>query len=381
MRKIISLFTIGMLLVSCNDKTTDKGDGYVLNGTAKGIYNGMRVYLSAADERGGQIPKDTAVVMDETFKFEGKTENPQMWFLSVNNVPGYVPVMIENETITINFIKEDIDGSTVSGTKANEALSRYTKGFKILKAEQAEAHKQFSSTLNPSNAELREEKSKALTDIKAKMANYPFEFLKQQEGTFFTLSLIDNLLKSNTTRFDEVEKVYNGLDSELKNSVLGKSVGENIASIKKRNDGLAMLNIGSEAPDFSAPDPKGKQVSMHDIRGKATIIDFWASWCGPCRRENPNVVKVYEKYHDKGLEIISVSLDKPGDQEKWLKAIEDDKLTWHHVSNLKYFQDPIAQQYNIQAIPATYILDAEGKIVAKSLRGQALEDKIAEMLN
>src|SRR5690606_17009896 len=143
--------------------------------------------------------------------------------------------------------------------------------------------------------------------------------------------------------------------------------------------------VGSMAPDFSAPNPDGTRISLSDIKGKVTIIDFWAAWCGPCRKENPNVVKVYEKYHDKGLEIIGVSLDGAPNQKDakaaWMQAIEKDQLTWHQVSNLAYFNDPIAKQYQIQAIPATFILDSEGIIVAKNLRGDALEAKIAELLN
>ena len=118
---------------------------------------------------------------------------------------------------------------------------------------------------------------------------------------------------------------------------------------------------------------------------KPVMVDFWAAWCGPCRRENPNVVRIYEKFHQKGLEIIGVSLDGQGRQQDpkkaWVEAIEKDGLKWHHVSNLKYFNDPVAKQYNIQSIPATYILDAEGKIVAKNLRGVALERKIEELIN
>ncbi|WP_339755901.1 TlpA disulfide reductase family protein, partial [uncultured Winogradskyella sp.] len=125
-------------------------------------------------------------------------------------------------------------------------------------------------------------------------------------------------------------------------------------------------------------------VSLNELRGKVTIIDFWAAWCGPCRKENPNVVRIYEKYHDQGLEIIGVSLDGHSRQQNpkkaWLDAIEKDKLTWNHVSNLKYFNDPVAQLYNISSIPATYILDSTGIIVDKNLRGRALENRIKELL-
>ncbi len=120
-------------------------------------------------------------------------------------------------------------------------------------------------------------------------------------------------------------------------------------------------------------------MALNDIKGKATLIDFWAAWCRPCRAENPNVVRVYNKYHDKGLSIIGVSLDKTA--EAWKKAIEEDKLDWHHVSNVAYFNDAIAKQYNVDAIPATFLLDENGVIVAKNLRGPALEARISELLN
>ncbi|WP_397363071.1 peroxiredoxin family protein [Olleya sp. R77988] len=139
-------------------------------------------------------------------------------------------------------------------------------------------------------------------------------------------------------------------------------------------------NIGDYAPTFTAKTPEGTDLALADIKGEVIILDFWASWCEPCRRENPNVVKMYNKYHDKGLEIVGISLDKAGQKQRWTNAIQKDKLTWKHLSNLKGWSEPIAQTYGVRSIPATYILDGEGKIIAKNLRGKALEDKIAEIL-
>jgi thiol-disulfide isomerase/thioredoxin len=130
--------------------------------------------------------------------------------------------------------------------------------------------------------------------------------------------------------------------------------------------------------NFSAPNPEGKVTSLKESLGKVTIVDFWASWCAPCRRENPNVVAIYKDLHSKGLNIIGVSLDK--DATKWKEAIAKDKLTWTQVSNLKFWDEPIAAQYGVQAIPATFILDASGKIVARDLRGDELRAKIIELL-
>lgn len=139
-------------------------------------------------------------------------------------------------------------------------------------------------------------------------------------------------------------------------------------------------NIGDYAPVFTADTPEGGKLALADVKAEVIILDFWASWCGPCRRENPNVVRMYNKYHEKGLEIVGISLDKAGQKNRWLKAIAQDKLTWKHLSNLKGWQEPIAQLYGVRSIPATYILDGDGKIIAKNLRGQALENKVAEIL-
>lgn len=371
---------VALLFTACN-KEVKKTDGYLINGIAKGVYNGMRVHLKSAGDRGRQTPQDTAIVMNETFKFEGKIDYPQMWYLTVDNVAGILPIMIENETIDINLNKDNIETTTISGSKSNEALSEYSKKIKKLMDKRMNLDRKLRPQINPTDSVGKTKITEDFEKIEKELQEFPFQFLKENNDTYFSLSLIENILKGNPEDLEPIDNAYANLNSAIKNSTYGQIVKEDIEALKKKNENLAMLNIGKEAPNFSAPDPDGKQVSLKEIRGKVTIIDFWASWCAPCRRENPNVVKVYNKYHDKGLEIIGVSLDKTGQKDNWLKAIEKDKLTWHHVSNLQYFNEPVAQLYNIQAIPATFILDVDGKIVAKNLRGQALEDKIAEILN
>lgn len=138
------------------------------------------------------------------------------------------------------------------------------------------------------------------------------------------------------------------------------------------------LNIGDQVPDFKAPQPNGEELSLEEAKGKYTLIEFWASWCGPCRIENPNLVKVYQKHHEKGFNIIGVSLDR--NQVAWEKAIEKDNLNWPHVSNLKFWQDPIARLFSVTFIPQNYLIDEEGKIVAKNLRAISLDKKLNELL-
>jgi len=135
------------------------------------------------------------------------------------------------------------------------------------------------------------------------------------------------------------------------------------------------------APKFEGPTPSGDILSLDEALGKVTLVDFWASWCKPCRIENPNIVSVYQDYKDKGFKVLGVSLDKPNQKDRWIKAIEDDNLTWNHISNLQYWEEPIARLYGISSIPAAFLLDEDGRIVAKDLRGQALRNKVDELLN
>lgn len=150
-----------------------------------------------------------------------------------------------------------------------------------------------------------------------------------------------------------------------------------VAVIEQKMKQASTFMTGGEAPDFEMATPEGEMMKMSDLRGKVVLVDFWASWCGPCRRENPKVVKLYNKYKDKGFEILGVSLDS--DKNRWLKAIADDKLTWPHVSDLRGWQNAAAKMYGVRSIPHTMLLDAEGKIIGRNYRGAVLEAKLEEI--
>lgn len=380
MKKVLLLLLLSILVISCKSDPKDENGGYTISGTAPGVVNGIRAYLKTVDSQQREIIQDSAIIVDEKFTIKGEIDSPQLWHLTINSVRGSLPMIIENKKYTISVDPEQLGNSTITGSESNNALSTYLRHIQELTMKRNGLLEENKASVN---SEDRSAMARMATQIKAinqQIADYPKKFINEHPDNYFSLMLLESLIAAPNTDLDFIEKKFNALPSDLKSSDYGKTIGSQLEGKKLEIAQFNALNIGKVAPDFSAPTPEGNLLALSDIRGKVTIIDFWASWCGPCRKENPNVVKVFQKYHDKGLEIINVSLDRPGHKDRWLKAIKDDNLTWHHVSNLNYFNDPIAKLYNIRSIPATYILDESGQIVAKNLRGKALDDKIGELL-
>jgi peroxiredoxin len=381
MKKVLIVLVITLLLASCSQ---DKGKEYMINGNAEGIHNGIRVRLAKIDEKGQQIIKDSAIVMDGKFSIKGSVEEPSVYFLSADGSPGNVVFMLENSDIDIDFNKETPMESKVTGSESNKSYEAFQNGMLEFREEGDAIMSEFRELGEEPAPQKRDSIRKVMEDLRQRQAAYPLKFVQENNDSYFSLNLIQ--LESSRAGFDIVKykEAYEGFPKDLKESKRGQIVKQKLDELYKQYEKTAYLEVGKIAPNFESQTPDGKLVNLNDLKGKVTIIDFWAAWCGPCRRENPNVVKAYEQYHDKGLEIIGVSLDGAPNQKDpkkaWLDAIEKDGLEWNHVSSLMYFNDPVAKQYNITSIPATYILDEEGKIVAKNLRGFALERKLRELL-
>ena len=371
MKKIVFIITSALLFVACNNL---KDNEFLISGTANGIENGKKVFIEVQTET-GSLAKDTAVVTDGKFELKGITEEIDLGFIRIENEQINLPLILEEGKIEINIVKDSLHKSTLGGTPNNDKFQKFNTESRAISEKVAKFEKdngpemqkaQMSNDTVTINKLLKEYKK-----FQNEMNDYSKKFIKENPDAYLSVLLLENFLMRQYLTPEEIKSYFEGLDKDVKETKSGKK-------IKTALDSMSAIVIGKPAPNFSAPSPEGKTISLKESLGKVTIIDFWASWCGPCRAENPNVVALYNEFHPQGLNIIGVSLDK--DAAKWKEAIAKDGLIWPHVSNLKFWEDPIAKQYNVQSIPATFILDEKGNIVAKDLRGEELRAKVAALL-
>ncbi|MDB9795115.1 AhpC/TSA family protein [Flavobacteriaceae bacterium] len=364
--KIAAIFFGCAFFISCSNQA-----GYSLKVDIKDLPDGSKVFLKYIDASNSPITVDSTFTSNGLANFKGSQNFPAMHYLFFENANGNIPVIIENASIEVAAQKDSLNAAKLSGSDQNTWFSEFvttSQGFSErangiatdLQNARANGKEAFIESLREEYLELQEEAK-----------SYEISFAAEHPGSLITVLLIERMFASKAVEELKIKELIEAITPEIKESDAGKK----LMTLWEANLSTA---IGSNAIDFSGPNPNGEIISLSNLKGKVTIIDFWAAWCKPCRAENPNVVAVYNQYHDKGLEIISISLDKK--KEDWIAAIAADQMDWHHISSLAYFSDPIAKQYNINAIPATFILDENGTIVAKDLRGPALGAQIAKML-
>ena len=373
-QKLNALICLIIILISCKSNTT-KNNLYEVECNAEGIYNGVRAYLKSSNNNKQVI--DTAVVMNGAFKFKGEVSSPEMRILTIDGINGQTALVLESGKTNVTIYKDSIYKSIIKGGENNSIFNKYKDGYQNLVEKVTSLREEYMASRN--NIEAVKRIQKQNVELRLELKNYGLNFLTQHPDTDFSLMLLESITLQK--EFDAklaneiLEKIPNKISNRQHNIEVMQKINFNINNALSK----AVIEVNSIAPDFTAPDPEGNQITLSEILGKVTILDFWASWCRPCRLENPNFVKLYDKYHEKGLNIISVSLDRENQKSRWIKAIEKDNLSWYNVSNLKYWQDPVALMYNITSIPATFILDDKGTIIATRLRGSALEKKIDEL--
>jgi peroxiredoxin len=321
----------------------------------------------------GQLGGSDTIVVDEnyTYNFKKALTTPGIYRLNFYGLQ-FVNVLLDNEDIQVN-----VDGNTkngfvqIAGSTDHKLLDAYQVFMgSFQRSEQMQK-------LNADFQQAQQQEDKEQIDIlRAKYIemetahNVTAAEMILDMGTSLTaLQVITSLDKDK--HFDVYQAVAKKFNAILPDNQFVKQFVEQV-------DNMKLLAIGEEAPEIALPNPDGEVVKLSSLRGNYVLVDFWAKWCRPCRAENPNVVKAYNKYNKKGFEVFGVSLDR--NKEDWVKAIEEDGLYWTQVSDLKFWQSEAAKTYNITGIPFALLLDKEGKIIAKNLRGQQLDDKLAELM-
>ncbi|WP_350285723.1 TlpA disulfide reductase family protein [uncultured Croceitalea sp.] len=370
LRKLSLVVIVVSVMASCTSNT----DGFVIDGTIDGeLENGTKVFLKTTDSLSRSlIEVDTTTIENGTFKFVGASDEPIMHYLMIDNVQGNAPVIVENGTISFRAQKDSLAFSKVKGTAQNEMFMDYLDESRTISSMSRSMNEEFSNARMQRDSAVMNSLREEFMELQERAKTFELDFVKKNPSALISVLILDKVVSTKALPTNEIQELFDALTPEIKATIPGKR-------IKEQLDKLKTTEVGAVAPDFSAPTPSGEVLALNEIKGKVTLIDFWAAWCRPCRAENPNIVSVYEKYKDKGLQIVGVSLDRKA--EDWTKAIQDDNLTWNHVSHLQYFQDPIAQMYGVNAIPAAFLIDENGVIIAKNLRGNALEQKVAELLN
>ncbi len=369
MKKIFLISTL-VLLAACNKK---EANGYSITANTTGFEDGTTVYVNTVNKANRPVIIDSTTINANKFSIQlAPIETRDFHFLSFKNIQGNVLYLGENTPIQMTIYKDSLRSSKVVGGKENQLFSEYAEKMKNLAKNRVELTKSLRQQSAASNGEQVSALTNEIANLQNQEKSYRINMATTNPESLVSIMALTDLISLKMIPNKDIKGMYERITDTLKKTRMGENLSAMLAQASETMD------IGDIVEDFTAPTPDGKKLSLKKAMGTVTIVDFWASWCKPCRIENPNVVRIYKKYHKQGLNIIGVSLDRSKD--KWVQAIEQDLLEWDHVSNLQFWQEPIARLYGVRSIPATFILDETGKIIAKNLRGNQLEAKIKELL-
>ena len=357
-----------LALFSCGG-TDATGEKVVITGNLQNVPQGVVVLSQYTDSR----PKvlDTLEIKsngDFSFEFDSISA-PTFYELNLYG-QRVVKLALFTEDVDVKFNFSDPASLQIEGSKDSKEMLKLEKLMEEYQFKVNQLNERYYEAMSKNDAAVIQQIQVDAMTLESQQVVSVKEMIESMGNSFASLAAIGLLNPQNDFPF------IDALVTKLNDNYPGSPA---ILQMKQQLDELRALAVGQVAPDIVLPDPSGKTAKLSDLRGKYVLIDFWAAWCKPCRQENPNVVRLFTQYNSKGFEVFGVSLDRS--REDWIKAIADDRLNWTQVSDLQYFNSAAAELYQIQAIPATYLIDPDGKIIAKDLRGPSLEAKLAELFD
>jgi peroxiredoxin len=366
MKNLTILFIVAVLMAACSTKEPH----YVIKGRIAGG-DSVKFFLQKR-VAGQSVNIDSAVVLKGEFTMKsGKVEYPEMVSLVSADRRKGMSLFLENSEITITGHIDSLYDAVVTGSKSHSEYDGLSKPFN---AKMMDLSKQYQVARQNNDTARTSAIEKEFEGIQKEMTQAQKEFVKNNPASYVSPVILRSISYELTA--DETLAMIAGLDTTV-------SKIQMVKDLKIRADAMKNVEVGKKAPDFTLNDVTDQPVALYSKVGKTKLllVDFWASWCGPCRQENPNVVKVWKEFNKKGFDVFGVSLDRPGAKDAWMQAIEKDQLTWTHVSDLKFWDCAAAKLYGVGSIPANFLLDETGTIIARDLRGDDLYNKVKELLS
>lgn len=335
------------------------------------INDGEMVYLVQYKEN---IPvlKDSATVVKGNFSFSDSILVPEMHYIFFKNIQGNIPIILEPGNINITVFKDSLRSTKINGTKSNDDFKTYIDESSSLINELNNIQSEINYNIALNDSLLTDDLEKQFINMRKKLTDYEFDFMTNKNDSYISALILQRMVFERSIDYDKADSIMNSFDESLKLTSPFTAVEKIIENYKLSNTEAPI--VGSYAPKFSGPGIDGEVISLDGIKSKYILIDFWASWCAPCRVENPGLAELLNVYSKDDFSILGVSLDM--NLESWKKAIETDGIqSWVHISNLKYFNDPIAKLYDIskEGIPSSFLLNPERKIIARNIKGEDLE--------